>query len=269
MGTWGATAAETFMKAVFGLAFSPHTQSELVDRLSRERIAPGVGPRTILTANIDHVVRLRHDHDFRDAYDRAWAVTADGAPVLMYAKLRGARELTRVTGSDLVMALLPALDPKKARLFFVVGDTGTADRLRDLLKARAFDSQAVMIEVAPQDFGKDQAYSDTLTRAIRRHRTTHLLMGLGAPKSEIWVHRHRDRLGDCYVLPVGAGLEFFAGTKRRAPVWMRSAGLEWAWRLGSEPRRLWRRYLVDSWLFLGAIGTDLATPDRGRARSAR
>ncbi|WP_170149727.1 WecB/TagA/CpsF family glycosyltransferase [Rhodoplanes roseus] len=266
---WGATAAETFMKAVFGLAFSSHTQSELVDKLAREKIAPGAGPRTILTANLDHVVRLRSDHDFRDAYDRAWAVTADGVPVLMYAKVRGARELTRVTGSDLVSALLPVLDPDNARLFFVVGDATTADRLRDILRARGFESDAVVIEVAPRDFGRDRAYSGTLTGRIRGHRTTHLFMGLGAPKSEVWVHRHRDRLGDCYVLPVGAGLEFVAGTKRRAPVWMRGAGLEWAWRLGSEPRRLWRRYLVDSWLFLGAIGTDLMAPDRGSARSTR
>jgi N-acetylglucosaminyldiphosphoundecaprenol N-acetyl-beta-D-mannosaminyltransferase len=93
---------------------------------------------------------------------------------------------------------------------------------------------------------------------VHERQTTHLLLGVGAPRSEIWADRYRDELGDCYVLSVGAGLEFFAQTKRRAPSWMRRVGLEWLWRLGQDPRRLWRRYLIGSFGFVRAITHDLA-----------
>jgi N-acetylglucosaminyldiphosphoundecaprenol N-acetyl-beta-D-mannosaminyltransferase len=76
-----------------------------------------------------------------------------------------------------------------------------------------------------------------------------LIVGLGAPKQELWVDAHRDRIEAAVTLCVGATIDFLAGEKRRAPVWMRKVGLEWLHRLLSEPRRLFRRYARDAWLF--------------------
>ena len=101
-------------------------------------------------------------------------------------------------------------------------------------------------------FEKNPAASEQLAKAIQAHGATHLIMGVGSPKSELWVHAHRGDLGDIYAFGIGAGVDFFVG-------------LEWSWRLAHEPKRLWKRYLVDSWLFFVAIWPPAA---RRRLRSA-
>lgn len=78
-----------------------------------------------------------------------------------------------------------------------------------------------------------------------------LFVGLGSPKQELWVHRYWDRLACTVAVCCGAAIDYAAGVKPRAPLWMQRAGLEWLWRLAHEPRRLWRRYLVDDVAFLG------------------
>lgn len=254
------------MKRVFGIDFSPHSSDQLLAALARPA-APHVGARAVVTANLDHVVTLARNEDFRSAYASAWAVTADGMPVYLYARLRGVPVPARVTGSDLFADLMQMLAPEAHRCFFVASSQLTADRLAAYLDARGFPPDAVATVVPPFGFDSDAAYSADLARRISEHRPTHLFFGVGAPKSEIWCHRHRDRIGDCYVLCVGAGLDFFAGTKIRAPRWMQKAGFEWFWRFAQEPRRLFRRYFVHSGLFLGAIARDLAFPQRQDRRS--
>lgn len=113
------------------------------------------------------------------------------------------------------------------------------------------------MEAPPFGFEKDPAYSMAMAGRIRAHATTHLVLGIGSPKSESWVDDWRDELGGCHTFGFGAGLDFFAGTAKRAPLWMRRWGLEWSWRFAREPRRLFHRYFVDAWLFLLAIGNDL------------
>jgi N-acetylglucosaminyldiphosphoundecaprenol N-acetyl-beta-D-mannosaminyltransferase len=245
------------LRRVFGIEFSPLTQTELVGAIAGPRIRPGDGPHVLVTANLDHIGQLTHNAAFRRAYDRAWAVTADGMPVFAYARLRGAPPPARVPGSDLVADLLPALSAASSRVFFVAASRRTARKLQAYLVARGFRREQVAFEVPQLGFEKDVMLSSQLAQRIRRHGTTHLFFGVGAPKSEIWLDRHRDQIGDCYALSIGAGLEFFAQTKRRAPVWMRRCGLEWSWRLLQEPGRLWRRYVINSWRFALAVKDDL------------
>ena len=245
------------MSAVFGIEFSPLTQSQLVSELACDRIPEGAGPRTVVTANLDHIAHLSNNADFRTAYRRAWAVTADGMPVFVYAKLRGAASPSRVPGSDLVAELLPALSPATDRVFFVASSWQTGRKLQAFLVSKGFHRSDVKFEVPAFGFESDAAFSNQLAKRVRTHGTTHLLFGLGAPKSEVWIDCHREQLGNCYALCVGAGLEFFVGTKRRAPRWMRKTGMEWLWRLGREPTRLWYRYTVHAWHFLTAVREDL------------
>lgn len=249
-------------RPIFGIRFSPVTTDDLVRALTGPPIPEREGPRVIVTANLDHIVQLSRNEAFRASYDRAWVVTADGMPVLLYAKLKRADLAVRVTGADLFAALLPALSPERHRCFFVAGAPETADRLADYLVSRGFERDAIAIEVPPFRFEEDVAFSAELAERIRAHHTSHLFVGVGAPKSEVWTDRYRDQLGDCYVLNCGAALDFFAGTKQRAPVVMRRAGMEWLWRFGQEPQRLYRRYFVQSWLFLGEVAKDLASSYR-------
>ena len=246
---------------VLGLKFSLAGELELAHTVVEKEVPAGEGPRVMATANTDHVVHLAENAALRQAYSHAWVITADGTPVYLYAKLRGMLLPGRVTGSDLCGRILDGVKPDVHRLFFVVGSDETSAGIRAEMIRRGFSDSSLCMRVPAHRFDTDKVYSADLARDIRRHRTTHLFFGLGSPKSEVWTDQHRVIIGDCYVLNFGAGLDFFAGTKMRAPIIFRRAGMEWAWRLALEPRRLFRRYLINSWRFLWIIGLDVASRD--------
>mgnify|MGYP001796891773 CR=1 FL=1 len=244
---------------VFGLNFAIETQEEMLRALTCEP-ARATGPRLLVTANLDHIVTLRRNAAFREAYADAWRVTSDGAPVFLYARIRGAAIRERVTGSDLFAAWCERVRPEEHRVFLLASNPVTAEKIRIHFLSRGFGAEAVTVEVPPFGFECDEEYSRALVERVRGARATHLVMGVGAPKSEIWAHSHRDRLGPLYVLCVGASIEFFTGDKARAPAWVGRLGLEWLHRFASEPRRLFHRYFVRSWAFLAAIADDLRAP---------
>lgn len=244
------------MPEVFGIDFSSRNKDSLVDLLVREPAPPAGGPAMVVTANIDHVVNLLRDARFRTAYRAASLATADGFPVAVYARLRGADLPGRVPGPDLFAALMPRLDPVRHRPFFVVSRDVTGDKLRQYLVGRGFAPERVGTDCPPFGFERDEDYSASLAWQIRAHGTTHLVMGVGSPKSELWLYDWRAALGDCYALGIGAGIDFFVGTETRAPGWMRAACLEWFWRMAREPRRLARRYLWDALMFPLAVYRD-------------
>jgi N-acetylglucosaminyldiphosphoundecaprenol N-acetyl-beta-D-mannosaminyltransferase len=247
---------------VFGLPISAASMEEIIDMLVEVEHEPDARPRLFFTANLDHIVNLRSDPRFRSAYDRASLITADGFPVFFYAKMRGSQVPARVTGADLLPTLLERLDPARHRLFFIANTEETASGIRSNLARSGFSNETLQIWIPHFGFELDEGYQDRLIAAVAGHRTTHLFMGVGSPKSEIWASENALRLGGCDVLCVGAALDFYAGTKRRAPMPMRMLGLEWFWRFLQEPRRLFGRYFIRSWGFVAAIVDDL----RGRRR---
>lgn len=244
--------------SVFGLKFSAASEVELAQTIAGQDVPPGRGPRVVATANLDHVVTMSRSAAFRQAYRRAWVVTADGMPVYLYAKLRGLVVPGRVTGSDLCWRILGSLAPGRHRLFFMVSSFETADGIRAEMLRRGFALDALAFLVPHYGFESNDDFAQDVAAAIADHHTTHLFLGVGSPKSEVWTDEVRENLGDCYVLNFGAGLDYFAGTRSRAPKLMQGLGMEWAWRLASEPKRLAARYLVNSWRFLWVVGLDLS-----------
>ena len=247
---------------VFGYALSQLTPSALVEALMACAPAGG-GAQLVATMNLDHVVRLQRDAAFRAAYARAWAITADGAPVYAWAKLRRGAPPQRAPGADLLGDLVQAWTPGRHRPFFVVSRAAVGEKLVDLLRARGFTAEDAAWASPPFGFEHDLVAGAALVAAVRAHRATHLIMGVGAPKSEIWVDRHRVELGDLWACGFGSAGDFLVGEASRAPKCWRAAGLEWLWRLLSDPRRLARRYLWDSWAALPAMARDVA----GRPRT--
>jgi N-acetylglucosaminyldiphosphoundecaprenol N-acetyl-beta-D-mannosaminyltransferase len=247
------------MKRVFGINFSSLSQKAIVELVTGAPLKE-TGPRLVVTTNLDHVVNLTRRADYRAAYGSAWIATADGWPVYLYARLRGVGIPARVTGSDLVQALFDSWNPVCHRLFLIGSSKVVCELLTDRLIAQGFHPSAIAWVVPPLGFESIEGYSNAMAEQVAQHRTTHLLMGIGSPKSEVWVHQQRHRLGDLYAFGFGAGLDFLAGTRRRAPVSMQRTGLEWLWRLAQEPGRLAPRYLVNSWRFLLAVAKDLRSP---------
>jgi N-acetylglucosaminyldiphosphoundecaprenol N-acetyl-beta-D-mannosaminyltransferase len=231
---------------------------QLVDHMARGSVPRGHGPYMVFTANLDHIVKLRTDDRFRDAYRKADIVTADGMPVYAYARMRGAK-VSHIPGSDLFVQLMGSLAPDKHRCFFVLSNPSLGRALVAHLASRGF-SRDRLGYIAPRiGFDRDEADCEGLARSIAEFRPTHLFVGVGSPKSEIWCHRYAEHIGDAYVLCCGASVEFYLGAKKRAPMLMRRTGLEWLWRWSQEPRRLSHRYFVASWGFLSAIRDDLLT----------
>jgi len=242
------------MRQIFGLK---------LDRRGLDEIASAVTEANrpehftlLATLNLDHVINIGRDAQFAQAYARAEIVTADGSPVWLYARLRACR-VPRVTGSDLVGAIFNRLQPGHHRPAVVASSAATAERLRARLLRQNFAEDAILTLAAPVGVWPGSEEGQRLMATIAVHRPTHVFMGLGSPKSELLLDGMRTELSGAYGFGFGAGLDYLAGTRRRAPKLMRVIGCEWLWRLAAEPRRLAKRYLVDSWQALGAIRDDL------------
>jgi N-acetylglucosaminyldiphosphoundecaprenol N-acetyl-beta-D-mannosaminyltransferase len=173
--------------AIFGVHISRLSRAELVE-LMRGLPSAGRGAQLLATMNLDHVVRLQNDPAFRAAYEHAWHVTIDGTPVWLYSRLRGLR-VERCTGADLIAELVPALRPESHRPFFVVSTEETGALLTQLLVRQGFKQSAIGHASPAFGFEDDAELSEQLCATIRKHKATHLVFGLGAPKSEIWIDR--------------------------------------------------------------------------------
>jgi N-acetylglucosaminyldiphosphoundecaprenol N-acetyl-beta-D-mannosaminyltransferase len=137
-------------------------------------------------------------------------------------------------------------------LFLLGGRPGIAERAASSLHARYAGLRIAGTYAPPMGFERDGAEQRRIVEHVNRVRPDLLAIGLGAPKQELWIAAHRSELDFGVALCIGAAIDFAAGTVRRAPRYMQKHGLEWLWRLGQEPRRLWKRYLVEDLAF-GAL----------------
>ncbi len=217
-----------------------------------ERLVRAGRGGAVYTPNVDHVVLAEDDAELRAAYERAELSLADGAPVVWASRLLGRALPEKVSGSDLVVPLLRRAAASGWRVYLLGGGSGVAEeaarRASERLGVRVVGADAARIRLD----GIDEETPATLQR-IAAARPELLLVGLGAPKQELWIHRHRARLAPAVAIGVGASLDFLAGRARRAPAWLSRAGIEWLWRLLHEPRRLWRRYLVQDPRFVAVL----------------
>jgi N-acetylglucosaminyldiphosphoundecaprenol N-acetyl-beta-D-mannosaminyltransferase len=241
---------------MFGFQYSKLDANEIVDEITRPREAGAQGAKIIVTANSDHIGRLTTDEVFRKAYLYASIRTADGFLVHYYALLRGER-IPRVTGCEILAALMRNRDLTSQRLFFVADSDATTAGLRKWAAGRNFPASNFEIVVPPYQFELDQTYTEALVARIREFAPSILVLGVGAPKSEKFAYVHRNLLPACWVLSVGEAVKIEAGVKQRAPLIMQRLNLEWFWRLAHEPRRLFRRYTWDMRRFFFAIIQDI------------
>ncbi len=187
------------------------------------------------------VIECQTDGALRAIHERAGLVTPDGMPLVFMARRLGFPGTGRVYGPDLMRALTALSARKGYRQYYFGGAAGLPERLAARLTAQ-FPDLPVAGTFSPP-FRPTTPEEDEATIArINAAAPDILWVGLSTPKQEYWMARHRDRLEVPVMVGVGAAFDFLAGTKRQAPAWMQRRGLEWAFRLGTEPRRLWRRY---------------------------
>jgi N-acetylglucosaminyldiphosphoundecaprenol N-acetyl-beta-D-mannosaminyltransferase len=218
---------------------------------------------SVFTPNVDHVVKASSTEPFRRAYDRVSLSFADGMPLVWASPLLGCRIPERVAGSDLVKPLLEMAARRKWRVYLLGGAPGVAEAVAKMLPEQG-------VTVAGWDDCRIQSDgSDPTGASFARARAANadlIFVALGPPKQELWIDRSIDDLRPAVALGVGASLDFLAGKYKRAPEWMGRVGLEWLYRLLQEPRRLWKRYLVEAPRFLGIIAATRRRPPSERIR---
>lgn len=207
----------------------------------------------IVTPNVDHLVRLRKDTQFREAYGRAALRLADGMPLLWASRLLGTPLKEKISGSDLFLKLCGRAAAKGMRVFLLGGRPDAAARAGEALRRKFPALEIAGTYCPPYGFEGDAGENRKIVRLIKEAKPDILFVGLGAPKQEKWICRHNRACGVPVSIGIGCSFEFTAGLVRRAPVWMQGCGLEWFWRLLMEPGRLWKRYLVDDMLFLRLV----------------
>ena len=220
----------------------PVTMAEAVDRI--DALIDGGQGGFVVTPNVDHVVLAEDDLAFRDAYSDASLSLADGMPVVWASRLLSVRVPEKVSGSDLAAPLLARAAAKKRRIYLLGGGNGVAEVARRILEQR-YPGLTIVGTSAPMVRPEDpRSVWDAVADDIAKTTPDLVFVCLGAPKQELFMHATHQRLAPAVLLGLGATLDFIAGTVDRAPLWMSRNGLEWAYRLGREPRRMWRRYLV-------------------------
>jgi N-acetylglucosaminyldiphosphoundecaprenol N-acetyl-beta-D-mannosaminyltransferase len=202
----------------------------------------------VFTPNIDHVVTVDEHPEFAAAYARASLSLADGMPVVWASRLLEHRLPEKISGSDLVGPLLERAAQKKWRVAFLGAGPGVAEKAAAIVRER-YGTDVVYTD-APMVKLDDEAQVNDIAAKLAAAKPELVLMAFGAPKQELLIARIAERVKPAVLLGIGASLDFIAGTVKRAPVLMQKTGLEWLYRLGQEPRRLWRRYLVNDPKFL-------------------
>jgi N-acetylglucosaminyldiphosphoundecaprenol N-acetyl-beta-D-mannosaminyltransferase len=235
---------------LFGIEIDPLRMAQAVERLSGWLDGPRDRCRYVVTPNCDHVVLLGEHEGLRSAYRDADLVLVDGMPVVWASRLLRRPVPERVTGADLVPALFDAASAARPLTAYLLGALpGVAERAASRVARQWPHVRITGTYSPPFGFERDTAESAAILDRIAAAEPDVLVVGLGAPKQECWVRAHRDRLRAGVALCVGATIDFLAGEKARAPVWMRRCGLEWFHRMLSEPRRLVRRYARDARIF--------------------
>jgi exopolysaccharide biosynthesis WecB/TagA/CpsF family protein len=227
-----------------------------VDRLDMpavlERLAAGA---VVVTPNVDHLMKLQRDRAFFDVYHRADLRVCDSQILMLAARLLGTPLPEKISGSDLFPAFYHryAADPSMTIALLGAAE-GVAAKAAKRINAKV-GRRMVVDAISPSyGFETDIAECEAIIARINASGATVLAVGLGAPKQEMWIAQWRHRLPNVRVfMPIGATLDFEAGNLARAPRWMSDAGLEWAYRLACEPRRLWKRYVGDALPFLTLI----------------
>jgi exopolysaccharide biosynthesis WecB/TagA/CpsF family protein len=209
----------------------------------------------VFTPNVDHLIKLQKDQEFRRAYEVANYRVCDSKILIFASQFLGQPFVEKISGSDFFPAFYQYNhNNEKTKIFLLGAAEGVAQKAQARINQKVRRKMVVDTYSPPFGFEQDEQECLKIIDLINQSEATVLAIGLGAPKQEKWVYKYRKKLKKIkIILAVGATIDFEAGQKKRAPKWMSNLGVEWLYRLGCEPRRLWRRYLVEGLPFFGLV----------------
>lgn len=211
-------------------------------------------PILVFPLNVDLLIKAQHDELFRKILNECDLVTADGVPILWAGRMLNKGPKETVSGSDLLPKVCNLAAARGYAVFFLGAGPGVAERASNNLMKEMEGLKVVGVCSPNMDIETDEREQAKAVERVHSAKPDILFVGLGAPKQEKFLWKYRHKLGVPVSIAVGGAFDRVAEKVRRAPIWMQRIGLEWMWRVMQEPKRLWRRYLVDDipfiWLFV-------------------
>lgn len=240
---------------------------DVLDVLTERMVAGNGG--YVVTPNVDHLVKVKREPALRPIYERATLCLADGVPLVWLSRLLGLPVAEKVSGSDLLLPLLAAAAAAGVPVFVLGSQPEIAQRATELVRGLLPTLDIVGVASPIVRLEGEQRQLISALASARASGARLVIVALGCPKQEIVMSEHSWRVPEATFVGVGASIDFLAGEVRRAPRWLSSIGLEWAFRLCQEPRRLWRRYLVDAPAVIPIFTAMVARRLRGVSMVAR
>lgn len=250
---------------IFGLRLWKEGFDEAMKALGSAALKRGDTPRIVVTPNVDHLVRLHKNRGLFERYKESDFIFPDGFPVVVSSRLLGKSVKGRVTGADLFPAVCSFLASRGGKVFILGGRPGTEAQIESKLAAK-YPGLEIKAYSPPFGFSAESREGQLAARMVNEMEPNAVFVCLGMPRQEQWAFNYRKGLKAGLILCVGAALEFDLGLVKRAPRVAQAAGMEWLWRLFSNPGRLWKRYLVDDVAFLGLLYREIR---QGRGRQKR
>ncbi len=228
---------------VLGVEIDALTMTDAVGAFGR--LIAQKRPSIALSVNVDICMKIQRDPELRSIYGAADLVLVDGTPMMWAARFLGSPLPGRVSGSDFVPLFCRAAAEHGFRIFFLGAAPGVAEAAKHWLESRYQGLKIVGILAPRLGFEADDRENSRIVSTVRECAPDVLFAALGSPKEQKWLYRFRDVLQVPVSMNVGSSFDYLAGRLNRAPSWMQRWGLEWTYRLAQEPRRLWRRYLLE------------------------
>ncbi|MBE9125763.1 WecB/TagA/CpsF family glycosyltransferase [Coleofasciculus sp. LEGE 07092] len=226
-----------------------------IDNLSMSEFLEDLEFGIVFTPNVDHLVKLQKDQEFRQAYDCADYKVCDSQLILFLSKLLGSPIKERVSGSDLFPAFCQHhKNNENIKIFLLGAAEGVALKAQYQINQKI--GRQIIADVHSPSFGfeKNEKECQEIIGIINQSGATVLAVGVGSPKQEKFISKYKKYFPKIKIfLAIGATIDFEAGNVKRAPRWLSNSGLEWLYRLLSEPKRLWKRYLFEDVIFFWLV----------------
>ena len=219
------------------------TMSQALEKI--DELVINKKPSYVVTPNVDHIVKLENDNEFRKVYEEADLILTDGQPLIWISKLIKNPIIEKVSGSDLFPKVCELASKKGYKVFLLGAAEGVAKTAADKLITKYQGLDIVGTYSPPFGFEKDKTEINKIIKMINEVKPDILAVGLGAPKQEKFIWKFKDKLNVPVSLAIGASIDFEAGNVKRCPKWMSKKGLEWFYRFLKEPKRMFKRYMID------------------------
>lgn len=223
------------------------------------RRAVQTGAQVVIANQNSHSLHLgRRDAELRAFLDSADIVQVDSMPVILWSRLLGrrARRFHRSTYLDWRDGFWKLAQAEGWKVTYLGGEPGVAEKAARRIRI-AYPGVSLQVRHGYFDATPGSAENEAVLDMVNVYSPDVLLVGMGMPRQELWLARNRHRLDARALLPVGAAFDYEAGVQSEAPRWMGEAGIEWAYRLAKDPRRLFARYCIEPWFLIGALAADL------------